>query len=740
MHHLRTLIAAAGLSLAGSAQPQSVPCPGESLVFQVDGTYHGTKTWEFSADGVIWNTVEVIENDPFVLQPEQYGWYRVRFHDETCGIDYVSEAQRFVDHAIDLGGVVTITIGGVVRNELGGPVSGAVVRSGCGDGVSTVTDHFGVFLLQEVESYEGLAHVTVEKEGYFTGSRSFVPGENAEEAISQVHITLLERNLAGTVQSASGGNVWLEEVSISFPANGFVQNGQSYNGPVRVFLNHIDPTSEDLHDQMPGMLMGLMDGEPQLMLSYGMVGVELTDASGQAVQLAEGSLATVHFPLMGAQQSTAPPNIPLWWFDEDLGYWVKEGDAQLEGDYWYVGQTSHFSWWNCDVPSSFVELKGTVFESSTGGILTGARIVVVTENMGSGTIHANTLGEFAGQVPIGQLLTIDVQLPCGPGGAWTTVHEEVAGPFSQPSLISMTATVPWNLVTGTVADCDGLPVVAGYAQVNDVPYFCVDGVFEVLSCAPTITLRNVDASTGNVSDYSTVELAADTTDVGDLITCTPLYGTVTDIDGYTYQTIVIGPQEWMVENLRTSNYNNGDPIPLVTNSIEWNVTDTDGYCFPGGNAANQAVYGKLYNWAAATKPNICPLGWHVPTDAEWMILETTLGMPLAELGNTNYRGEALNVGGKMKTLGHSTAGTGLWSIPNTGATNESGFSGLPGGTRGDNANPSTYLGFGNAGAWWSTSESIADQAWCRALGYSHTGISRYSYNVGVGLCIRCIRD
>ncbi len=205
MRHLRTLITAACVAVSASALAQNAPCPGETLTFQLEGEYYGTKTWEHSADGVTWAAVTVIENEPFVLQPEQSGWYRVRFHDEDCAIDYVSEAQRFAAHAIDLGDAIIISIGGVVKNELGGPVSGATVRAGCGAGVSATTDHFGVFLLQGVTVYEGLAHVSVEKEGYFTGSRSFVPGENADQAISQVHITLLQKNMAGTVQSDQRG-------------------------------------------------------------------------------------------------------------------------------------------------------------------------------------------------------------------------------------------------------------------------------------------------------------------------------------------------------------------------------------------------------------------------------------------------------------------------------------------------------------------------------------------------------
>jgi len=731
MKLLRLLHLLTAALLLGTAHAQTTPCPGEPLIFQVEGENHGTKTWEHSSDGVAWNTVEVVENQPFILQPEQSGWYRVRFHDEECDISYVSEPQRYVAHAIELGDALTLTIGGVVRNELGGPVSGATVRAGCGAGVSTTTDHFGVFLLQGVAAYEGLAHVTVEKEGYFTGSRSFIPAENAEETISHAYITLLKKNLAGTVQSASGGQVVLEGVTITFPANGFEQNGQPYAGPVSVYLNHIDPTSAELHAQMPGMLMGVMNDEPQLMLSYGMVGVELSDAAGQPVQLASGSPATIQFPVMGSQQDDAPESIPLWWFDEDLGYWNQEGEAERIGNE-YVGQVAHFSWWNCDVPANFVELQGLVTDSYNGAGLAGARIVVITQNMGSGFTHANGNGNFTGLVPVGQQLTIEAQLPCGPNGSWSTLHTEVVGPYTQPNSITLSVIIPdQKLVTGTVVDCAEMPVDAGYVLLNGVAHFCTEGVFEVYTCAQSITLRGVDVATGNVSDYTMNELVADTTDVGEMVTCTPLFGTVTDIDGNTYQTVIIGDQVWMAENLRANTYSDGISIPHVPGLTDWTELDSGAWSNYNNNPINDAIYGKFYNWYAATNPNICPQGWHVPTDAEWQQLEFALGMDADEWEQGQYRGSAQNVGGKLKSIA-------LWNPPNTGATNESGFSGLPGGDRSPLTGFSSALG--NYSDWWTASERDEVRAWYRRLGTAYAGFNRSHIVKRAGKYLRCIRN
>ncbi|MBK8227006.1 MAG: fibrobacter succinogenes major paralogous domain-containing protein [Flavobacteriales bacterium] len=206
--------------------------------------------------------------------------------------------------------------------------------------------------------------------------------------------------------------------------------------------------------------------------------------------------------------------------------------------------------------------------------------------------------------------------------------------------------------------------------------------------------------------------------------------TVTDVDGNVYRSVRIGGQCWMAENLKTTRNNDGTDIPNVTDGAAWSQLSSDAWCYYNNSPAS-AIYGKLYNWYVATNTNICPQGWHVPTDAEWQQLELTLGMPAGEVSNTSFRGAAQNVGGKMKA-------TTLWVAPNTGATNESGFSGLPGGFR-TNANGAfNYLG--NAGFWWSVSESGAEDAWYRTLDGNDAGVYRFNSAKRDGFCLRCIRD
>lgn len=190
---------------------------------------------------------------------------------------------------------------------------------------------------------------------------------------------------------------------------------------------------------------------------------------------------------------------------------------------------------------------------------------------------------------------------------------------------------------------------------------------------------------------------------------------VTDIDGNVYHTVIIGTQTWMVENLKTTRYRNGAVIPNVTDNASWAALTTGACCDYNNTPSNSVTYGKLYNWYAVNDSrNIAPAGWHVPTDAEW----TTL---------TNYLGGESVAGGKLKETG-----TAHWTAPNTGATNETGFTALPGGRRG------YYMG--SNGNWWTSTEENSASAWIESVGYNYTDVSRYRLSKQGGLSVRCIKD
>jgi uncharacterized protein (TIGR02145 family) len=202
---------------------------------------------------------------------------------------------------------------------------------------------------------------------------------------------------------------------------------------------------------------------------------------------------------------------------------------------------------------------------------------------------------------------------------------------------------------------------------------------------------------------------------------------IKDIDGNVYKIITIGTQTWMAENLKTIKYNDGTVIPLITDG--WytaSLNSSPGYCWYGApnESTNLTTYGALYNWYAIDtlsngNKNVCPTGWHVPTDGEW----TTL---------TDALGGTVGAGGKMKE-----AGLAHWKTPNTGATNESGFAGLPGGYR---RQFNEDYAIGGDVYWWSYSEGVPNEAWYRNLTYNNGNVSRYDNNKGSGMSVRCLRD
>ncbi|MCK9639350.1 MAG: fibrobacter succinogenes major paralogous domain-containing protein [Prolixibacteraceae bacterium] len=199
-------------------------------------------------------------------------------------------------------------------------------------------------------------------------------------------------------------------------------------------------------------------------------------------------------------------------------------------------------------------------------------------------------------------------------------------------------------------------------------------------------------------------------------------GTVTDIDGNVYHTVTIGTQVWMVENLKTTKYRNGDTIPNITGNAAWAALTTGALCWYNNDAATyKANYGALYNWfAVADSRKIAPSGWHVPSDAEWTTLTTFLG------------GESV-AGGKLKETGSIH-----WLNLNIGATNSSGFTALPGGLRSDY----NYRDIGNCGHWWSSTDIDTDQAWSRTLvdKYAWVGSRDGYYSKRFGFSVRCVRD
>jgi uncharacterized protein (TIGR02145 family) len=207
-------------------------------------------------------------------------------------------------------------------------------------------------------------------------------------------------------------------------------------------------------------------------------------------------------------------------------------------------------------------------------------------------------------------------------------------------------------------------------------------------------------------------------------------GTVTDIDGNVYQTIILGTQVWMVENLKTTKYRDGSPIPNVTDSTSWGNLTTGACCNYNNDAVIGTKYGKLYNWfAVADSRNIAPTGWHVASDAEWTTLKNYVSANLGTSGSVD-KALASTTDWASSTIA-GAAGNDLTK------NNTTGFTALPGGFRYDYGK---YTVFGTFAYWWSSDENDNVRAWDRYMNYDSGSLSRDGNFKGCGFSVRCVKD
>jgi len=233
--------------------------------------------------------------------------------------------------------------------------------------------------------------------------------------------------------------------------------------------------------------------------------------------------------------------------------------------------------------------------------------------------------------------------------------------------------------------------------------------------------NSINGLTANTTYYvRSYAINSQGTAYGNEVSFKTWFGEVTDIENNVYKTVKIGSQVWMAENLKTTKYNDGTTIPNVADNATWEALTTGAYCWYNNDAATyKAIYGALYNWHSVNSNKLAPKGWHVPTDAEWTILTTYLG------------GESI-AGGKLKETG-----TSHWGNPNTGATNETGFTAVPAGAREPNG---PFDSVGGYELLWSSNEENTYFAWGRKMYWNYSKVGRQDFTKLCGLSVRCIKD
>jgi len=270
-------------------------------------------------------------------------------------------------------------------------------------------------------------------------------------------------------------------------------------------------------------------------------------------------------------------------------------------------------------------------------------------------------------------------------------------------------------------------------------------------------IYNWDTEDYEVGEYVLNALAADDDGTSQVVNMTVLldaagglnpdlsYGSMNDIEGNSYATIELGDQVWMAENLKASQYSDGTPITEISDEAEWKAMNIDAqaYCWYNNLSEYSDSTGALYTWAAvmngglssAAVPSgiqgVCPDGWHLPSDGEWKLLEMHLGMSQADADNYDWRGS--DEGGQLKEQGFTK-----WQIPNTGASNSSGFTAVPGGFR--SALGAFYGMDQNAAFWTATQEEGEDDAWVRIINFDNDRVYRHYNDMRLGLSVRCVQN
>ena len=399
------------------------------------------------------------------------------------------------------------------------PIQGVTIKIGT---TSVQTDVNGVFIINGASVNEKFAYITAKKSGYIDGSRAMVPtsGKN------NVRIMLIQDTPLQTIQSGVTSEVSIYSgTKVVFDGAFQDENGVAYSGDVQVSMFHLTPSDENIDKLMPGMLYAqTQDNEEAVLETFGMLNVELRGSAGQKLNIASGHTAEITIRIDDSQIAIAPSSIPLWHFDEGKGYWKEDGTATKVGNK-YVGNVTHFSWWNCDIPNSSLYLTFT-FVDSNGNPLSNLALSIINPSgfYAHGTTDVN--GQVAGFFPSNQVLTIKFYSinTCG--------TDITAGPFSSsqvlPNIVILNSTTILNTtIVGRLLKCDNTNVTNGYVLLNQNNQVFLSPVsngnfsFNQFYC-PNITnfsLLGFDFDNFQQTGLIQFDFKTPTTYVGNLMTC-----------------------------------------------------------------------------------------------------------------------------------------------------------------------------------------------------------------------------
>ena len=367
------------------------------------------------------------------------------------------------DFSYNQGNTVSRNFHGLILDTSGNPVSNAMVSIGS---TSVQTNSNGLFTINNASVKERFAHVKVVKSGFIDGSRVLVPtsGDN------RINVMLIPNTPTATVASGVNSEVNLPNgTKVKFDGAFKDASGNVYSGNVQVGLYHLKPSDTYLSETMPGSLLASnSNGDAKILETFGMLHVELTGSGGQKLNIASGHTAEISLDIDASQLSSSPSTIPLWSFDEVAGIWREEGAATKVGNK-YIGNVSHFSWWNCDAPFDQCNLTVTV-QNNAGAPISNLTVTLIRSSQTFGANGTtNSAGQVTGIIPANEVLTLKVSDFCG-----NVIYTSTVGPFATGSsnslpAINLTATAITTIsVTGVLQTCTNTNVTNGIVKLKNL--------------------------------------------------------------------------------------------------------------------------------------------------------------------------------------------------------------------------------------------------------------------------------
>ncbi|AUC80762.1 hypothetical protein [Lacinutrix sp. Bg11-31] len=419
---------------------------------------------------------------------------------------------------------------GTVVNEENNPIAGVTINIGS---AFTTTDANGVFSLISATVYNKFANIKANKTGFINGSRALVP----TSGVNQVKIMLLDLEPVATITAGQALTIDLPDgTEVEFPGQFTNQFGGPYQGEVAIIIKPLNVDNENFAQMMPGNLTAEnTDGELRILESYGMIAVELRGEGGEELNIAPGDPAIIRVPV-GSSITNPPATIPLWYFDEDNGYWKEEGSATLVNGR-YEGEVSHFSFWNCDAPFETVDFCVTIVDQNNNPI---PNILIQLDRDTSGWAsttsgYTDNNGLVCGLAPANETLTLTVP----DFGCVNNDFSMALGPYSDNQNITVTVQNSNALTTNFTAifnDCNGDAITNGYlqlfynneSQIIPITDGTISQIIDYCAADTSYSAQVIDVTNSQSTAVINGTFTAPTTDLGTEMSCTDLSDTDND--------------------------------------------------------------------------------------------------------------------------------------------------------------------------------------------------------------------